>query len=109
MLNPRKYPRVSFTATVVIFSGSTQFQGEAKEIGAGGMSIRCLAGISISQPVELEFSLSGGPSLRLPAILWWKKDGYMGFRFDPSSGIRQEIELWVHGRIGQAQYFSKPI
>src|SRR5689334_4715355 len=106
MFKAREHPRVFLQAAVTIISRKKTLHGEANEIGGGGMSVRCAGEISVSEPVELEFSLSEGLPVRVAAVLWWKKAGLMGFRFDLFSENRRTIERWVADRIEHAQYFS---
>jgi hypothetical protein len=110
VLSTRKHPRVSIAAKVTILTPSARAEGEASEIGAGGMSVRCDHAFGVSQPVELQFSLPpDGPEIRMAAIVWWRKNGHAGFRFDLQSAHRTLIERWIEQRMQTAKYFSKPI
>ncbi len=109
MLELRKHPRVSLTARVAVIALDSTFYGEVHQIGAGGLSARCAGRLSVSQPVELQFALPEGPEVRIAAVVWWKRDGLVGFRFDLSGSARSAVETWVKQRIEQAEYFKKPI
>jgi hypothetical protein len=89
---------------------SARIEGEANEIGAGGMSLRCDHPLAISQPVELQFRIPpDGPEVRMAAIVWWRKGKDFGFRFDLLSEHHALIERWIEQRVQTAKYFSKPI
>jgi hypothetical protein len=109
MLEKRKHPRVTLEAEVAVIVANVTLRGQADQIGAGGMSVRCSGQVSVSQPVELKFSLPEGPSVQIGAVVWWKKGEMMGFRFDFFGDGRAVIERWVNQRIQQAEYFRKPI
>jgi hypothetical protein len=87
-----------------------RIEAEAAEIGAGGMSVCCESILDVSQPVELQFCLPPeGPEIRIAAIVWWKKEGSVGFRFDLLSPQRATIAHWIEARIQTARYSSKPL
>jgi PilZ domain len=110
VLSTRKHPRVSIATRVTILTPTARVEGEAGEIGAGGMSVRCGHAFGVSQPVELRFSLPpDGPEIRMAAVVWWRKDGHAGFRFDLHSAHREVIERWIEQRMQAAKYFRKPI
>ncbi len=115
MLSTRKHPRIPIAARVTIVTSRARVEGEAGEIGAGGMSVRCehplaVSQLAVSQPVELEFRLPpDGPEIRMAGIVWWKKDKEFGFRFDLLSAHHKLVEQWIEQRLQAAKYFSKPI
>lgn len=105
----RNYPRIAIEITVTVFTSEAKIVAQAEQLGAGGMSLRTPARISIAQPVELQFNLPGGPSIHIPAVVWWKQGDRIGLRFDMMTHQRAEIGRWIEGRLQAARYYAKPI
>jgi hypothetical protein len=70
------------------------FSARSVQLGTRGMSLENATQLSLAQPVELTFALPSGGSLRVAAVVWWKKDHVTGLRFDPREDHRA-IEEWI--------------
>jgi hypothetical protein len=58
------------------------------------MSLEQAGQLSLAQPVLLTFALPSGDSIRLGAVVWWKRNGLVGVRFDPRDHYRP-IQEWI--------------
>jgi len=72
------------------------------------MALRNAGQLSVGQPVRLSFTLSPSLTLRVDAVVWWKRDPRVGIRFDPRDGkSRSIIQQWVEEQIKLAK--SPPV
>jgi hypothetical protein len=68
------------------------------------MALRNAGWLSVGQPVRLAFTLSPSLTLRVDAVVWWKRDPRVGIRFDPRDGkSRGLIQQWVEEQIKLAK------
>lgn len=105
---PRQFPRVALDTQVEVHCGDEVLVTKSEEIGAGGMALRNAGQLSVGQPVRLSFTLSPSLTLRVDAVVWWKRDPRVGIRFDPRDGkSRSIIQQWVEEQIKLAK--SPPV
>ena len=105
---PRQFPRVALDTQVEVHCGDEVLVTKSEEIGAGGMALRNARQLSVGQPVRLSFTLSPSLTLRVDAVVWWKRDPRVGIRFDPRDGkSRSIIQQWVEEQIKLAK--SPPV
>ena len=105
---PRQFPRVALDTQVEVHCGDEVLVTKSEEIGAGGMALRNAGQLSVGQPVRLSFTLSPSLTLRVDAVVWWKRDPRVGVRFDPRDGkSRSIIQQWVEEQIKLAK--SPPV
>jgi hypothetical protein len=109
MLKPRTHPRLTVEFDVTVHLGDRVLAARSYQLGAGGMAFSGGTELQISQPIELRFQLPDGPTISIPAVVWWKEKGLVGVRFDIGSPQRDGIERWVRERLEDASYFAKPI
>jgi len=90
----RKHPRVYFATDVRVEGHDVMFTAHSVQLGSQGMCLERADQLSLAQPVLLAFALPGGYPVRLGAVVWWKKNGLVGLRFDPRDENRH-IEDWI--------------
>jgi hypothetical protein len=78
-------------------------QGEAVELGGGGMAVAKAAHLVVSQPVTVTFEISAATPLKIDAVVWWKRDKLIGIRFDPADGNRHQVESYVSAKLAEAK------
>jgi hypothetical protein len=98
---PRQHPRVYLATDVRVEGHDLTFTARSVQLGTKGMSLEDADQLSLAQPVELAFALPSGCSLRIGAVVWWKKENLTGLRFDPR-GDYPAIQEWIETENGTA-------
>jgi hypothetical protein len=96
---PRRYPRIALATDVKVEGHDLTFTTRSVQLGTKGMSLEDADRLSLAQPVELAFALPSGYSLRIGAVVWWKKDHLTGLRFDPRDDY-PAIQEWIETENG---------
>lgn len=96
---PRRYPRIALATDVKVKGHDLTFTTRSVQLGTKGMSLEDADRLSLAQPVELAFALPSGYSLRIGAVVWWKKDHLTGLRFDPRDNY-PAIQEWIETENG---------
>lgn len=91
----RKSPRVPISIPVAIRTAEDNFRGKGQNISHGGMLVHAEAPLSVSQPIQVDFTLPDSPSISIPAVVSYKRGEAIGVRFDPTHHERHSIEKWV--------------
>ena len=96
---PRRHPRIPLTTDVMVRGHDVKghdfnFTARSVQLGTQGMSLEGANQLLLAQPVELAFALPSGSSLRVGAVVWWKKDLLTGLRFDPRDEY-PSIQKWI--------------
>jgi hypothetical protein len=105
----RRHARIMFEADVLISTGTANIAARAQQIGGGGMALRPEGELAVSQPVQVSFVLPNGPSILIAGVVWWKRAGLIGIRFDYSGEQRLRIERWIDENLQKAGFFARPI
>ena len=79
-------------------------QGEAVELGGGGMAVARAAHLVVSQPVTVTLEMPTAQSVKLDGVVWWKRDKLIGIRFDPADGNRHRVESYVAAKLAEAKH-----
>jgi hypothetical protein len=98
---PRQHPRIALVTDVRVEGHDFSFTARSVQLGTKGMSLQDADQLSLAQPVELTFALPSGCSLRVGAVVWWKKDHLIGLRFDPRDDY-PAIQKWIEMENGLA-------
>ena len=97
--SPRKFPRVKLDVEVRVDSFGRCHMLRSIEIGAGGMALKDAKDLGVSQPVQLTFTLPDGQSVTVQAVVWWKRAGNVGVRFDPADQDRAHVQRWMDTQV----------
>ena len=95
----RKHPRLAVSLPIKIESFGVAYEATATELGGGGMALAHADQLAVAQPVRVALDLPGSGSLRIQAVVWWKKSNLIGLRFDPSDRSRPAIEKFVAAQL----------
>lgn len=109
MMELRKHPRIPVEMDAVVMLQGQSLPARAVQIGGGGMCLQLAAPVPVSHPVEVLFTLPEGPEVRIAGVIWWKKSGEVGIRFEYTGAARIAVENWVKQRLSNARFFAKPI
>ena len=91
----RQAPRLPLATIVRVDGDELTFIARSVQLGTAGMSLENAPLLLPSQPVQLSFALPSGSSIKIAAVVLWKRSKLVGLRFDPradTSPIRQWIE-----------------
>ena len=93
----RRYVRVPVISETVIQAGAGSAAAVTMDISSGGLSVRCPANLSSTDPVKVTLTLPGLPRLVLRAFICWKRENEKtyGLRFDPSDERRFRVRGWI--------------
>ena len=95
----RRYVRIPVIAEIAVFmpKGKERFTGTSIELSSGGMSMRSTADLSVSDAVEISFSLLTLPRVRVRGRVSWRNQAgkSFGVRFDSQDERRRRIIEWV--------------
>jgi hypothetical protein len=93
----RRPPRILFKAPVTIRSHNRidSMLAESRDLSVGGMQLKPSMPLAIGQPVHVSFSLPGGASIDIPAVVCRTVGQCFGIRFDVNDRQRAVIAEWV--------------
>jgi Tfp pilus assembly protein PilZ len=95
----RRYVRIPVIAEIAVSvpQENGRFTATSIELSSGGMSMRSTADISVSDPVEISFSLLTLPKVRVRGRVSWRNPAgkAFGVRFDSQDERRRQIKDWV--------------
>jgi PilZ domain len=95
----RRSPRVPISIPVAIRTEEEHFHGKGQNISHGGMLVHAEAPLSVSQPIQVNFTLPDAAAISIPAVVSYKKGVSIGLRFDPTHHERHSIEKWVNSSV----------
>ena len=100
----RQFPRLALKLPIEVESFGVRRQAESVEVGGGGMSLAQVEDLAISLPIAVDFQLpEQGERLRIHAVVWWKKNGLVGIRFDPSDPSSAPLKQWIDRHLNGGQ------
>jgi Tfp pilus assembly protein PilZ len=95
----RRYVRIPVIAEIAVSlpQENGRFTATSIELSSGGMSMRSAADVSVSDPVEISFSLLTLPRVRIRGRVSWRNPAgkAFGVRFDNQDERRRQIKDWV--------------
>jgi Tfp pilus assembly protein PilZ len=95
----RRYVRIPVIAEIAVSlpQENSRFTATSIELSSGGMSMRSAANLSVSDPVEISFSLLTLPRVRIRGRVSWRNPAgkAFGVRFDSHDERRRQIKEWV--------------
>jgi hypothetical protein len=91
---PRQHPRVYLATDVRVEGHDLTFTARSVQLGTKGMSLEHAGQLSLAQPVLLTFALPSACTVRVGAVVWWKRKELVGLRFDPRDH-NGHIQEWI--------------
>jgi len=93
-VRPRQARRVPLATVVRVDGHELTFIARSVQLGTAGMSLENAPLLLPSQPVQLTFALPSGSTIRIAAVVQWKRSKLVGLRFDPRADT-SPIQQWI--------------
>jgi hypothetical protein len=93
-VRPRQAPRVPLATVVRVDGHELTIITRSVQLGTAGMFLENAPLLLPSQPVQLTFTLPSGSTIRIAAVVQWKRGKQVGLRFDPRADT-SPIQQWI--------------